>query len=165
MKYLFVIMMLASTAQAGEVCESQDSQVVGQKIEDVNTDVPKGMRGAKIIVRQANGKETSVPIEKFKVVPRKQQFKVTERKLSKSTTCRINESSKNAIILGGRHDVTGLRTSTRNNADGSQSAAITTEKGAVLDLGYTIRNVIGNFGVGASLDTSGVPRANIQLDF
>lgn len=75
MKLLIVMISLVSSIafanQCGDTCE-----VLNQ---DVNTPVPVHLKGATITVTTKDGKSYEMKADEFKVVPRKQQFKVKER--------------------------------------------------------------------------------------
>jgi hypothetical protein len=134
MKKIIIITALFSLiAMASEpVCTDQTSaeEITGQK--EINTDVPNHLKGATIIVRQADGRETSVPAEKFKVVPRKQQFVVTKTKVNHSMTCETNVPNKNRVsALGGYGAKGGLKSSTNGSV-----AEVESKTGAVLGLQY-----------------------------
>lgn len=85
MKYVIILltMFLTNVYAKAETCDTRtgEEQVLEQA--EIKTDVPNHLKGAKIIVRLADGRESEVPAEKFKVVPRLQQYLVT--KVSKST--------------------------------------------------------------------------------
>jgi len=112
MKTLIALLLLVSgISYAGEpTCSEQTSaeEVTGQL--EINTDVPSHLKGATIIVRQADGKESSVPAEKFKVVPRKQQFLTTRTERSKVLSCTTNTPRANRVsLLGGHGSQSGLK--------------------------------------------------------
>lgn len=85
MKYaiLFLTMFLTNAIAKAESCTEQTSAAQVLEQTEIKTDVPKHLIGATITVTLANGKSSTVPAEKFKVVPRLQQYLVT--KVSKST--------------------------------------------------------------------------------
>lgn len=85
MKYAFILLtiFLTSMFAKAETCSTEESSTQVEEQQLITTDVPSHLKGATIIVRLANGKESKVPAEKFKVVPRKQQYLVT--KVSNST--------------------------------------------------------------------------------
>lgn len=84
-------------------CNTSTSEVVEEMA--LGTDVPKYLEGAVITVTLKDGKTSQVPAEKFKVVPRIQQFIVTKMAISK--TC---VPEKNRLSLGaGRGPKAGLK--------------------------------------------------------
>lgn len=123
-KYLIVLLALLSSmayaAQSEPSCsESQSADEVTEQ-RDVNTNVPAYLKGATITVRLADGKETTVPAERFKVVPRKQQFVVTrtEHKSAKSCTVVENSPNKNRVSAVGGYGATGGLTTPVASAPG-----------------------------------------------
>jgi len=101
MKTIIAILLLSSVAFA-EPCETSSSgEVVTGQLE-INTDLPKHLVGAKITVTLADGSSSTVPAEKFKVVPRKQQFITTKTTEKSVMTCTKNvKSDKRHIISAG----------------------------------------------------------------
>lgn len=75
MKHLIVIIMVmfSTAAYAQQSCEIKEIK------QDVNTPAPKELEGATIIVKLKDGTTREMKAEEYKVVPRKQQFKVKER--------------------------------------------------------------------------------------
>ena len=84
MKYalMFILAFLFNSLAHADCTESTSANKVEEQ-QEIQTDVPNFLKGATITVRLANGKESTVPAEKFKVVPRLQQYLVT--KVSKET--------------------------------------------------------------------------------
>lgn len=152
--FLVIFAMIFTTfgAYAAEDCKQEVQEVSHQEEVDLNTDVPKGMEGAVIIVRSKDGRESSVPIEKFKVVPRKQQLMYT-KVVSKSKS--ICEGGKNLLMFGARKDYRS--TSTQTSADG-KTASVSTEKDLVPDASYMRRKLFGPIGAGVGIDTNATPR-------
>lgn len=118
MKTLIMLTMFLVSAMsyAGDsVCTEQtsDKMVTGQL--EIKTDVPKYLKGATITVKLADGRETTVPAEKFKVVPRKQQFVTTDTKQEKTTNCTVTNTEllvrRNRVsLVGGRGTQHGVET-------------------------------------------------------
>lgn len=80
---------------------------------EIKTDVPNYLKGATITVRLKDGRESQVPAEKFKVVPRKQQFIVTRTEQATLERCVTNQPRKNrASLVGGYGAQGGLKTTT-----------------------------------------------------
>lgn len=155
-----VVVFFMNEAYAKE-CKTLSKSDVQEVKEDVNTEVPKGMEGAVIIVRTKDGRESSVPIEKYKVVPRKQQFKVTKTNTTEKMLCEADET-KNMIVVGGRKDHRDLDVDV--SSDG-KTASVVSEKGLVLDASYIRRKAIGPVGAGVGIDTNGTPKAMLSIDF
>ena len=111
---LIGLFLIGSTAYASDpVCIEEAEHITDHVLKDINTDTPAWLKGAKIIVRKADGSESSVPAERFKVVPRKQQFIVEKFLTAKTLTCTTNTPRKNRVsLLGGSGTKSGLDTST-----------------------------------------------------
>ncbi len=166
MKYVLIAlaMMLSAPALAQESCQ--------QTSQDVNTPVPNELKDAKIIIRTADGKEREMSANEFKVVKRKQQFKVKERVVIEKTVCpacvttevvRIEKAkeNKNLVMLGVAYDYTSLDSEIQGNV-----VKLYSNKGPVLDLTYLRRRVFdSNFGLGIGINTNGAPRGVLGLEF
>lgn len=158
MKYLFLsLLFISSTAYASQDCSSLAEQVLEAK--DVNTDVPEHLKGATIIIRQADGKESSVPAEKFKVVPRKQQFIVS--KTLSMTVCSASE--KNRVSVIGGYGTTGAL---KKNTKGLPAGKVTvdTKEGAVGGLQYQ-RKISDIISIGVQGQSNKTTSILIGLDF
>lgn len=112
-----MFLMLPEICLAVEQCENIVGPEVYQDKMTINTDVPKFLKGAKIIVRLSDGKESSVPAELFKVVPRKQQYIVTKTIMHDRWVCKdtvevtknVIEMKKNRVsVMGGAGPTEGL---------------------------------------------------------
>lgn len=165
---IFITSLLMVNAHAETLCQKSGETLI--VTEDVNSLAPKGLEGAVIIVRRADGKETSVPIEKFKVVKRVQQFKTfqTTEMISCNTNTEtivkeMEKDNKNTVMVGGRRDYTTLDTNV--SVDGKK-ATVSSKKDAVLDLSYLRRKLFDSpIDAGAGVDTNGAVRGIIGLDF
>lgn len=133
MKKIIVFTALFSLiSMASENCTDQTSaeEITGQT--EINTDVPNHLKGATIIIRQADGKESSVPAEKFKVVPRKQQFITTKTQVKQVISCENTVLNKNRVsALGGYGTKGGLKSSSNGSV-----AEVESKNGSVLGLQY-----------------------------
>lgn len=175
MKFLMIaLMMFAVPVMAQEQCDTTCQDIK----QDVNTPVPKGLEDAEIIIKTKDGKETKMSANDFKVVKRKQQFKVTERVVTKTQPMPkeaiatgqallqryvdASESNrhKNIVMLGVSYDYTNLDSSVSAN-----KVTLYSNKGPVFDLSYLRRQVIGNFGLGIGINTNGAPRGVVGLEF
>jgi hypothetical protein len=106
------MVLLSSYAFAMDCSESASDEQVAETRE-IKTDVPKHLEGATIIIRLADGRETSVPAEKFKVVPRTQQFIITKTTQTVAKTC---TPSKNRMSLGAGAGPLGRLSTDRSTA-------------------------------------------------
>lgn len=109
MKYLIFFLSMISPALAEDCSTTQSEEVVTQETE-IRTDVPNYLKGATITVKLANGKESAVPAERFKVVPRLQQFFVAATQKTRETTCR-NVDRNRVSVLSGHGPKSYLKTS------------------------------------------------------
>lgn len=121
-----IVLCLPMLSLASENCSTTVSDETVESQLEIKTDVPKHLKGATIIVRTADGRESVVPAEKFKVVPRKQQFIVNKTAVLHKTMCSA-EVRKNRIgVAIGKGTKEGLdRSSTPN------SETVSTKVGAV----------------------------------
>lgn len=119
MKLLITLLALTSLSVLANnnKCIKTNSLSEDVETQEIKTDVPKFLEGATIIVRLADGTETKVPAEKFKVVPRKQQFLVTKVKSTDSVTCteEVEKISRHRVSLAAGKGPSGkLKSDTSN---------------------------------------------------
>lgn len=154
------LLCLSSTAFSADCTDVQSKEKV-EATKEINTDIPKHLQDAVIIIRTKDGRESQVSANKFKVVPRKQQFIVTETSKHTERVCKVSGKEKNLIIVGGRRDHTDL-----DIRVSGQTATVKSEKDLVLDAGYMRQNIFDtNLGVGASVDTNGTLRGMVGVEF
>ena len=114
---LALFLMLPEISIAVEQCEN----IVGPETYvdkmTISSDVPNFLKGAKITVKLADGKESTVPAKLFKVVPRKQYYFVNKTILHDRWVCKetvevtktVTEMKKNRIsVMGGSGPTEGL---------------------------------------------------------
>jgi len=156
MKKLIIIALLASgSVHAGQTCSETAEQAIEKK--EIKTDVPKFLEGATIVVRLKDGKESSVPAEKFKVVPRKQQFLVTKTK----STMLCSASEKNRIaVLGGY----GNKASVSKTQESASQTTVKTNEGLVGGVQFQ-RKVNDRISVGAQVQSNKTTSLILGLDF
>lgn len=154
-------MFLTTAALANEpMCTDHVGHSESKERLEINTDVPSHLKGAVIIVRRADGKETVVPAEKFKVVPRKQQFIVTKVETNNIKLCISNELLKNrASLLAGYGSKNGLSTSTEGN-----NTVVETSTGVVGGVQYQ-RMLNDRLSIGAQGQTNKTGSLLLGLDF
>ena len=160
------MLCLPSLSFASDLCKTTTSD---QSVEDqleIKTDVPSHLKGATICVKQADGKESCVPAEKFKVVARKQQFIVTKVKTTDTTTCTVfekadkEEKEKNRIsLLAGNGPKEGLE---RTNS--GSKVTVESRVGVIGGVQYQ-RLLTERVSVGAQLQSNESALVNIGLDF
>lgn len=101
MKKLIILSLLAISVQAKENCKIEINSEGVIDYHEIKTDVPSYLKGATIIIRQADGKESQVPAERFKVVPRIQQFIASKKVVAIMQTCKVDDFKHRASVLGG----------------------------------------------------------------
>ena len=162
---LFLVAMLffiSETFAGDATCKTVKSENSVQEKLELKTDVPKWLEGATITVRQKDGKESVVSADKFKVVPRKQQFIVTKTRAETTLMCAgdNHETNKNRVsLLGGIGPSGNLKVS----SDGSK-VSVETGPAAVGGLQYQ-RLLTDEISVGGQVQTNQSIMLNVGLDF
>ena len=87
---------------AAENCSTQSGAEVATEKLEINTDVPKFLEGATVCVKLADKTESCVPAEKYKVVPRQQQFIVTKTYRKSVTTCKADQLRNRISLHAGK---------------------------------------------------------------
>lgn len=170
-KYIIILIAsLSSVSLAALTCETKKDVKVVEEKKDVNTAVPKNLKGAKIIIKTADGKETEMEADKFKVVPRKQQFVTTKVVEVHSVECspkvveRIVEKEplKNRVSLhGGMAPQVGLTRSVHNNGN---MIEVESNVGPTLGVQYQ-RLVTERVSLSAEAQTNKTLLLGVGLDF
>jgi len=167
MKHLIIFLLFAvvSVAQAKETCEESVTQHIEDVVYEVNTDMPKHLKGATITVTLADGKTSTVPAERFMVVPRVQKTVVGQNVLlAKNVTC-SKSGNKNILIGEVRKDVTGHETTTEAIPGGIKSTTKSVKE-LVPGVNYYRRELFDTpVGAGVGVDTNGTVKALIGIDF
>lgn len=159
MKKLLYFIIVPFICYAGEDCSttSVEEQVLEKQV--IDTAVPSHLKGAKIIVRLADGRESEVSAEAFKVVPRKQQFLVTKVAKNSTTMCSADQKRNRIAVLAGRGPKEGLnRTSSANRVD------VESRVGTVGGLQYQ-RLITDKFSIGVQVQSNETGLLSIGLDF
>ena len=156
MKYFIVAMLLSLQAYAE--CTEELSEEIVMETKEITTDVPSHLKGATIIVRLADGRESSVPAEKFKVVPRKQQFVVSKTERSKLLSCRENKKNR-VSLLGGHGAQSGLTSKQSGN-----TVEVESDVGIVGGAQYQ-RMLNDMLSVGAQIQTNKTGSVLLGVDF
>lgn len=169
MKYLLillaaVVLFAVSQADAQERCTTIS--------QDVNTPVPKELKGKEICVRdpKTGVSDCSKSMDEYKIVKRKQQFKVKEKIIVSTEpvyivkeVTRVSEAkqNKNLVMLGVRNDYAKVSQDVSGN-----TIRVYSEKELVFDLNYFRRMILDSrFGAGLGLDTNGTLRGMLGLEF
>lgn len=170
MKYYYWIAILSfffgfTLVQASEECSDYSQTESKEETTDVNTDVPKGMNGSVIIVRSPDGKETACPIEKCKVVFRKQQFVVNKTIVAIERTCKTTDRHRVSGLLG-YGPKGGLN---RDNSNAPNQVNVESRIGIVGGAQYQYKSDIKVFGLplsgGVQLQDNKLPSAIVGVDF
>lgn len=171
MKYLIIATVLMSvSAHAAETCGPKEVRVVEEK-QDVNTPAPKELEGATIIVKLKDGSFKEMKAEEFKVVPRKQQFKIKQRTVVQQAPCPTQsqpvivektkvEKHKNIISLTMNRSLTDYDVS----SNGPGSFRIENKYELAVGLMYQ-RNVYKDLYLGVQADTHKSLGLNAGLGF
>lgn len=103
MKFLIMFLMLTSVSFANELSCGETKTISSLEKEemDVNTEVPKHLLGAKIILKKADGTEEVLKAEDFMVVKRKHKRPVYKEKIATSSLKCKTDSVKNIVSLKG----------------------------------------------------------------
>jgi len=164
-KFILILLtfFLSLQVQAQGVCKIVD--------QDVNTPVPKELEEAKILIRTKDGKIREMRAEEFKVVPRKQQFKVKERVIT--VPCEPTEiivekrvevekaEPRNMIMLGAKRGRVGVTKEVQ-----AGTARVYSNKDLVPDLSYMRRRVLdSSFAAGVGVDTEAELRLFVGYEF
>jgi hypothetical protein len=157
MKYI-IFSMLFSVSSLASDCVEKVSEEVLTETKVISTDVPSHLKGAVIIVRRADGVESAVPAEKFKVVPRKQQFVVTKTERSKTLSC--STSKKNRVSLLGGHGNQGGLTTTQAGS----TVEVESDTGVVGGAQYQ-RMLNDTLSIGAQVQTNKTGSVLLGVDF
>jgi hypothetical protein len=157
---MFILIFILNLAFADNCTDVKSSSSV-EKQQVISTDVPSHLKDAVIIVRTKDGRESQVSANQFKVVPRKQQYLVTETKEHTERVCKVSGKDNNLVSFGARRDHTGL-----NKSVNGSTGIVSSEKGLVIDAGYMRQNILdSNLGLGGSIDTNGTLRGTLGVTF
>lgn len=161
-KLIVAAALLLTPYLPAKECRVERAVETKEEKRDINTQVPKELKGARIIVRTADGKEREMSIEQFKVVPRKQQFVVSKVTEVEKLVCEAPKAElpKNRVmILGGKGPSGDLSLSKKPTM-----AEVKTEPELVVGAGYQ-RRVYEALSVGGQLQTNGTALFSVGLDF
>lgn len=163
MKYILALILILAwidMAISGENCTRSSHNYEVKDTILITTDVPSHLKGAKIIVRRADGVETAVPAEMFKVVARKQQHIISRVHETSLFSCKETLDNKNRIsLLGGHGAKAGLDKDVNAN-----TATMKTRTGFVGGAQYQ-RSLSERISVGVQGQTNKTGSVMIGLDF
>lgn len=161
MKYYLLIMIalcFSILASADEDCTTTSEATTVEEQMEIKTDVPNHLKGATIIVRTADGRESSVPAEKFKVVPRKQQFIVTKTKQRDSMMCSNIHKNRASFLVGDGP------TGKLDRTNSPSQVTVESNSGPVGGIQYQ-RSLGKRFNIGGQYQNNGTKLFSIGLDF
>lgn len=160
--YLVLVLALTGVAQASDDCSVAVGEEQVAETVTISTDVPAHLKGATIIVRRKDGKESAVPAELFKVVPRKQQRIVTRTQQSAVIACREQPKKNRVSGLIGHGAQSGLNANTS-----SQPGYATVESNVGVVGGVQYQRKLGDspFSAGAQLQTNKTGSLLLGIDF
>lgn len=157
---LFILFVfVAWKVFADDHCATKTGSSVVEDTMEIKTDVPKFLEGATIIVRLKDGTESVVPADKFKVVPRKQQFIVTKTRQLDMVMCSADKEKNRAALLVGQGP-----TGTLNVSRTYSKVSVESQVDAVGGLQYQ-RLVTDKLSLGAQVQTNSSAMAIIGIDF
>jgi len=157
MKYL--IFLLVSSFVFAEDCTTSKSEDQIQEQLEIKTDVPSHLKGAKIIVRLADGRESEVPAEQFKVVPRKQQFITTKTQSNTVIACKNVDKNRISALVGR-----GAKAGLGRTTDGNGVTEVESNVGAVGGIQYQ-RVIYKNISIGGQIQSNETGSVMLGIDF
>lgn len=98
---LTLIAALSISAYASAECSTTTSDDIAMAVEEVSTDTPAFLKGATVTVTLASGKTFTMKAEEYKVVPRQQQFLVTQTLRKEVTSCQADAQKNRASLVAG----------------------------------------------------------------
>lgn len=169
MKYAIILltMFLTNVYAKADTCSTETTANQVEEQTEIKTDVPKHLVGATVCVRLADGKESCVPAEKFKVVPRKQQFIVTKVSNSTVKTCSVEDSKRHRVsVMGGKGPTGHLD---RDNSQAPNKVSVESEYDVIGGAQYQYRTGVKVLSlpvsVGGQLQTNKSGMVLIGVDF
>lgn len=160
MKYI-IMFLVSVNVWASENCQVDTMESRATKKTVITTDVPKYLEGAVIIVRLADGRATTVPAEKFKVVPRQRQALVTEVTTSTLKVCQDHNNHR-VSLHAGKGPQGGLD---RDNSQAPNVVKVESQFGAVGGVQYQYRFDNSHFSASGQLQTNETGLVGIGYDF
>lgn len=168
MKFIAVVLMMLPSLAIAEECSTSLGEETIEETLEINTDVPSHLKGATVCTKRADGAESCVSAEKFKVVPRQQQFVVKRTKQVDKVRCESvivqkekAEKEKNRVsLMAGKGPKDGL-TVTQQSPD---EVTVENRVGAIGGAQYQ-RLLTEKVSVGAQLQTNKSILINVGLDF
>lgn len=156
---MLLILSLISAVSAESCKESKDFRTENV-IYSTDHSLPSHLKGATITVTQANGLVSTVPAEKFMVVPRRASTVVAKiQHVTSKVSC--DKSAKNIVALEARKDYDKDLTLEAAAAD----AQVYRTKKVIPGVNYFRRSIIGPVGAGVGVDANEVFKALVGVEF
>lgn len=163
---LIVLTMFAASIVMAEDCSTAEEVASSEERMEIKTDVPGHLKGAKVCIFYETGPNLGyhcVPAEKFKVVPRQQQFIVTKVQKTDKITCSVkvkDDKEKNRVsLMGGQGPKYGLQRSV-------EPGKVTVESNSGLIGGAQYQRLLTDkVSVGAQVQSNESVLVNVGLDF
>ena len=152
-------LFLPTLVMASENCSTTSEAASVEEQLEIKTDVPNHLKGAQICVFKTSSGYNCVPAEKFKIVPRKQQFIVTKTKQLDKTMCSAEINKNRVSLLAGNGPKEGL-----DKTVSATQVKIESRTGAVGGIQYQ-RLVTERISLGVQAQTNESALVNIGLDF
>lgn len=156
-----ILALLISNQAFAESCTEKTSEMTATDQLNIDTKVPNHLKGAVIIVRQKDGRESVVPAEKFKVVPRVQQYIVTKAVMSRVINCKQDPKKNRASLVGGYGSKPGLST---NQDESPTLVEVESNVGVVGGLQYQ-RLLNKTLSVGGQVQSNKTASVLLGVDF
>lgn len=165
MKYIIfaTIAFMVTNAHAEITCNQSVTQDEVKEQLEIKTDVPSHLVGATICVKQSDGRESCVPAEKFKVVPRQQQFIVTKVQQNTETSCLMKDAKQHRIsgLIGkGPKNQVSVDSSNAPN-----EVSISNRYGTIGGIQYQYKFEDSNWSVPVQLQTNESALIGVGYDF
>lgn len=163
-KIICSIILFPIIINAQESCEESSTEANAEVSYNVDTSIPKHLRGAQVCIFKKDSGYQCVPAEKFMVVPRKQKTVLGENKtITKTVSCSktISVSKKNTVYADVRKDHQDLSVTTAGS-----TATVESKRGLVPSVNYFRHNVLNSpLGLGIGVDTNGTFKGAVGIDF
>lgn len=164
---LGALMLVQGVSAAEQQCKQKRNVINEEVVYEVNKGLPKHLIGATITVTQADGKTSTVPAERFMVVPRKQKTVVGSNSVTVVTNDCVNDLDvkKNTVMIEGAQGIHDIKTET-TTGPGTVTAKTYVEKEIVPGIDYYRRQILDTpIGAGVGIDAHGKGKAFLGLDF
>lgn len=167
-KYIILFALcLPLTSKAEKRCEVFVEEAKVEEKLEIKTDVPVFLKGATIIVKLANGKEVTMSADKFKIVPRKQQFITTKVRETNVRLCVLEQEQQKEKELNKNRISALIGSAPGSSLNVTKDANSTTiEHGNVTVTGVQYQRLVTDrVSVGGQIQSNESVLVNIGFDF